>query len=143
MAQNVKKSPKSKSEPKGNVERKRITGSGERKEIKEEFEDITFSPGWIIISTFLFVDEIFDVISIFLDFTGVWLIISYVVSIIPLLLFLGWRIVEEGFSFSAIFGSGKQILFLVLEFIPGVEDVWPGWILTMSNLRKKKVVKSS
>jgi len=113
----------------------------EQGEMVEELEDITFTPGWMVVSFFLFLDEIFDIVSLFLDLTGVWLVVSYVISFIPLLIFIGWRVAEEGFSPSAIIGSSKQLLFLVLEFIPGIEDIWPGWALTMLDLRKKKVTK--
>ncbi len=104
----------------------------------EEFEDITLSPGWIIITLLSLINEIIDWAGIYLNITGVWVIIIFVLNLITLLFVLGWRISSEGFSFSAIFGNKKRLLILIAEHIPGLGDIIPGWLWFMWLFRKKK-----
>lgn len=112
---------------------------GTEEKTVEEFEDVTFTPGWTLMMFLGLINEIIDWISIPFDLTGIWVIINYAIDFIFLFIFLTWRIVEEGFSLSGIFGNWKQVICLILEHIPVVEDFFPGWILTMWGFRKKKI----
>ena len=104
----------------------------------QESEDTTFSPGWIIISALCLMNEIIDWIGALFNITGVYAVIVFILNIITLFFVLGWRVISGGFSFSAVFGSWKQVLFLILEHIPIVGDIIPGWLLFMAGARKKK-----
>jgi len=110
-----------------------------KEEAAEEFEDITLEPGWIIMSALCLINEIIDWIGLFLNISGTWTIIIFILNLITLFLVFGWRALTEGFSFSALFGTWKQAIFLILEYIPVVGDIFPGWLLFILGMRKRKL----
>ena len=104
-----------------------------------------FSPGWIMITALNCINEIIDIIGLFANITGVWAIIIFILNLITLFFNLGYRALKVGFSFSAMFGTGWQAFLLVanliLEHIPVVGDIWPGWLinsLAMLGIKVKK-----
>jgi len=104
----------------------------------EEEEDITFSPSWLVITTLCLLNEIIDWVGILLNVSGVWAILVEALNVCTLILILFWRISTEGFSFTGIFGSWKNVAFMVIEHIPIIGDIFPGWLLTMFGFRKTK-----
>ena len=109
----------------------------------EEFEDISLSPGWIIMAGLCLINEIIDWIGIILNVSGVWVIVILILNLFTLLMVLGWRMLTEGLSFSALFGSWKQAIVLILEHVPIIGDIIPGWLFYILGMRKKRVVKKS
>lgn len=113
-----------------------------KKEIKEEFEDITFTPEWTLMMFLGLLNDLTDWISVFVNLTGIWLIINWLCDGIFFFIFFSWRfwkVMEKGFSLSNFLGNWKQIVSLVLELIPGVEDVVPGCIIYFMFGRKQKI----
>lgn len=110
----------------------------EESQITEQYEDMTSNPGWIIMMFLSLINEVIDWIGALLNVSGVWAIFVLILNLITLSMILGWRIITEGFSFSAIFGSWKQALCLIIEHIPIVGDIFPGWLLFMLGMKKKK-----
>jgi len=92
-------------------------------------------PLWIILSIICFINEIIDWVGMIFNLTGVWEIIIFIIDIITLALVLIWQIMKKGIK-SFIKENKIIILDLVLEFIPVVGDIFPGWLLTMLKLRK-------
>jgi len=103
-------------------------------------EENELSPGWIMITGLCLINEIIDWVGALLNVTGVWAVIILIINLVTLFFVLGWRFMSGGFSFSALFGGWKQVLFLIVEHIPIVGDIFPGWLLFMMGIRgiKKK-----
>jgi len=109
----------------------------------EEFEDITLSPGWVIITFLCLLNELIDWIGAILNVSGIWMIIILLINLATLFMVLGWRMLTEGFSFEALFGTWKTAVFLILEHVPVIGDIFPGWLLIMFGFRKKKIIKKA
>ena len=99
-------------------------------------KDITLSVGWIMMLILLGTIDIIELLAVVFNLTGYWIIIILAINIFAILLVLVWRIISEGFSFSAIFGTWKNLLVLLIDQIPVVGDFFPGLILFMLGIRK-------
>lgn len=98
-------------------------------------------PGFMVMGVLCLLNEIIDWIGVLLNVTGVWAIAVLILNLITLFFVLGWRTITEGLSFSAAFGTWKQAIWLILEHIPVVGDIVPGWLLWMWGIRKKPIKK--
>lgn len=87
------------------------------------------SPSWLLMFFLLCINELIDYIGLLLNVTGFWEIIIIIIDLFYAGIFFLWR------QFLAPkTGKGKliaQIILIILEFVPIVGDILPGWIITM------------
>lgn len=122
----------------------------EEQEIGQEIEQEIESGGAeqfdvirIMIIFLATLNEIIDWLTGLLNLTGGWIIIPLSLNLLFMLLILCLRILKYGFTLKALVDGWQQALALILEFIPVVGDVIPGflgWIL-LGNKRKKRIPK--
>jgi len=106
-----------------------------------ESEDITLSPGWIMMMFLSLMNELIDWIGVLLNVTGVWAIIIFILNLMTFALIMSWRVMTVSSPFLDYFGGWRGVLLLILEHIPIIGDIIPGWLLFMWGIRKKKIHK--
>lgn len=93
-----------------------------------------FSVGWIIVGTVGAFNDLIDYAGLVLNVTGIWEVIIFAINLINLSLIIFWKIAKGDLKSLA---KPKVVLSLIVEHIPVVGDLWPGWIVSMVFLRKK------
>lgn len=92
-----------------------------------------------IIQSFLilicFANEIIDYAGLILNVTGIWEIIIFIIDSLTLTLIILWKVMEGGIK---SFLNIKVLAIIILELIPIVGDLIPGWILLIFFGFKKK-----
>lgn len=73
-------------------------------------------------------NEIIDWSTTLLNLSGAWIIIPLALNILFMLLILCLRILKDGFTIKAVACGWQQALSIILEFIPVVGDIIPGFI---------------
>ena len=106
-----------------------------------ESEDITLSPGWIMMMFLSLINELIDWIGMLLNVTGVWAVIIFVLNLMTFALIMSWRVMTVSSPFLDYFGGWWGVLLLILEHIPILGDIIPGFLSFMLVIRKKKTPK--
>lgn len=104
----------------------------------EQYEDITLSPGWIIMTGLSLINELIDWVGAVLNVSGIWAVVVFVLNLFTLALIMGWRMMTVSSPLLDYFGGKKGVFLLILEHIPIIGDIIPGWLLFMLGIRKKK-----
>lgn len=117
------------------------TGKKSFGKTKKMLGDATFSPGWLMMMFIMGSAELMELVLSPLNFTGIWEVLNWIVDGIVLLIYVGWRVSKKGLSFSSIVGDKKSAIILILEHLPFIEDIFPGFIIQMWRLRKEKPFK--
>ncbi len=89
-------------------------------------------------------NEIIDWATALLNVTGVWIAIPLALNILFTILILCLRVIKDGFTLKAVVCGWQQALALILEYIPVVGDIVPGfigWIL-LGDKKKKGAEKN-
>ena len=84
-------------------------------------------------------NEIIDWTTGLLNLTGIWLTVSLALNIIFTLFIICLGVLKHGFTLKAIFCGWQQALALILEYIPVVGDIVPGflgWVLLRGKRKK-------
>jgi len=110
-------------------------------EATEEVEDITFTPGWIVMTGLSLMNEAIDYVGVVFNITGIWTVIVFILNLITLVLIMGWRMMTASSSFIDYCGGKRGVILLIVEHLPIIGDLVPGWFLFMLGIRKKKVSK--
>jgi hypothetical protein len=109
-----------------------------RKKIQSEGEkgdDAMEGIGGMIFTIIFWINEIIDYAGLILNVTGAWEIIILIIDFIVLALFVLYLIMQG--KIKCLF-NWKVVLSLIVEHIPIVGDIFPGWLTTKHFLKKKK-----
>ena len=90
--------------------------------------------GGMIFTAIFWMNDIIDWGGLLLNVSGVWEIIIIVIDLMCLGLFVLYKIMQGEI---ASLLNWKVILSLIVEHIPVIGDIWPGWI-TLKRFSKKK-----
>ena len=87
-------------------------------------------PAWTFFTLAAFANDIVDWAGLPFNITGIWVIISLGINLFTAFLFIGWK-------GKAILKDKKILLSILIEHIPVIGDIYPGWIVSAYLLRKK------
>lgn len=103
------------------------------------------SPLGLLVGGICVVNDVIDTVFFLFNITGFWEIVIAIIDTITLILIIGWMLMKKGAG-----GTVKEmlknykglllrtIIYLIIEFIPILGDIMPGWILTVLGLYKVK-----
>lgn len=114
----------------------RIKTQKYRRKIQTESEggDSMEGIGGMIFTAIFALNDIIDWGGLLLNVSGVWELIIIVIDLMCLGLFVLYKIMQGEIK-SLL--NWKVILSLIVEHIPVIGDIWPGWI-TLKHFSKKK-----
>ena len=90
--------------------------------------------GGMIFTIIFWINDAIDWGGLVLNVSGVWEVIIIVIDLMCLGLFVLYKIMQGEI---ASLLNWKVILSLIVEHIPVIGDIWPGWI-TLKRFSKKK-----
>jgi len=105
---------------------------------EQENQNFGFSPLQVVKYSVIILFEIVELITSPFNLTGIWMIIGVGLDIMKYCFLFGLKLFTEGFSLSSILPNKKQVVLMIIGFIPGLSDFLPDFLVYELLGKKKK-----